>query len=517
MARSLYRFYLYAMFVALTIFAVSATAQLLTTLLQFTPLRGEFDGAPSQNALIQSLVFALIGWLIAGTLGGLHYWLIRRDLHSETGAGTSSIRAFFLNATEAGGTLLVVPLIGFTLIQSWAFNYHGNVASAVGIALPTLVMVALFDWERERTRLKRGAALVFQRLHFFGVQLILLSFLISAFLGEVRPLLNGLFFGDVSACGPQNTCPPFNLAGLALTLLWFAGCWLLYSLFTSRDSSRLVRMIMHSVSLISGFSLVLAGVFQGLQLLVSLLFGIPVSWSDILGYGATHDFASPLLTGILVTAVYHWLLHNLSRRGLLDRQTRQLTEWSIAAALLAATFWWGCASLLYNQLQLIAPAPTGPGTSAWVTTIALIATGLTYLPLAFFIRQRFERNPDATLGPRRGLVLTLLGAGTLSFAIGGSTALYAWLTALLGSPLYNWPQIAHVGTAAAIVGALVAGLYLWTLRTEHLFARQPARPPAAPPAPENIEGVLDELLVGKIGREEAAARLHALLDRPVPV
>lgn len=518
MARSLYRFYLYAMFIVLTVFAVSATAQLLTTLLQFTPLRGEFENAPAQNALVQSLVFALIGWIISGALGGLHYWLIRRDLHSEPEAGASPIRAFFLNAAEAGGTLLVVPLIGFALLQSWAFNYHGNVAYAAGIALPTLVTVALFEWERRRTPVKRGAALVFQRLHFFGVQAILLSFLTSTFLGELRPLLNGLVTGDVNTCSPRNACPPFNLTGLALTLLWFAGCWLLYGLFTLKDSSRLVRMIMHGVSLVSGFSLVLVGVFQGLELAVSPLFQIPVSQSDILGSSANHDFVSPLLTGILVTIVYHWFLRDLSRRTLLDRQTRLLTEWSIVTALLAVTFWWGCASLLYSLQQLIAPAPTGPDSETWIMTIALIATGLSYLPLAAFIRQRFERNPDAALGPRRGLVLALLGAGTLSFAIGGATALYAWLTALLGSPLNNWPQIAHIGTAAAIVGALVAGLYLWTMRTEQLFLRQPGpdRPPVSPPAPESIESVLDELLAGRISREEAASFLHALLNHPVP-
>lgn len=519
MARSLYRFYLYAMFVALVIFATSATAQLLTTLLAFTPLRAEFESVPPQAALVQSLVFALVGWLISGALGGLHYWLIRRDLQSEPAAGASPIRAFFLNAAVAGGVLLAVPLVGFVLIENWAFNYHGSVAYAAGIALPTLAMVALFEWERHRTPVTGGAALVFQRLHIFGVQFMLLSFFASSFLRTLRPLVNSLFFGGANECAPLSFCPTYNLAGLALMPLWFACCWLLYGFFTRQDSSRLVRMFMHGASLASGIGLALAGVFLGLELALFPFFHLPVGLSDVLGYSAGYDFISPLLTGILIAALYHWLLRDLSRRSIVEQQVRRLTEWSIATALLAGTFWWGCAYLLYNLQQTIAPSPTGPDSHAWITATALIITGLGYVPLDLFIRRRQRFDPTATTGPRRGLVLALLGASILAFAIGGATALYAWLTALLGSPLVNWPQTAYIGVAAVIVGAIVAGIYLWTMRGEGLFTRQPTPTPApiSAEAPESIERILDELLAGKISREKAETRLHTLMARPVSV
>ncbi len=518
MARSLYRFYLYAIFIALLIFAVSATAQLLTTLFTFTPLRGAYDSAPSQAALVQSLVFAIVGWIISGALGGLHYWLIRRDLQSEPAAGTSPIRALFLNASEAIGMLLVVPLVGFGLSQNWAFNYHGNVAFETGIALPTLAMVALLEWERRRIPVQRGAALVFQRLHFFGVQLILLFFLISAFSGALRPLINNLFFGGKNECDAFGYCPSYNPAGLALMLLWFAFCWLVYGLLTRQDSSRLVRMIMHGASLALGVGFILAGVFQALELALSPLFKISVGLGNVLGYNADHDFVSPLLTGILITTVYHLLLSDLSRRGLLALQMRRLVEWTITTVLLAGTFWAGCGYLLYALLQTVAPAPTGPDSHLWIMTLALIITGLAYIPLDLSIRRRFRLDPAATVGPRRGLVLALLGASVLAFAIGGVVALYTWLTALLGSPLTNWPQVAHGGLAAAIVGALVAGIYLWATRGEHLLTRQPR--PVQPPAPTtpatqaSIESILDDLLAGKITREQAAAQIRALTALP---
>jgi len=519
MARSLYRFYLYAMFVVLVTFAVSATSQLLTTLFTFTPLRGEYASAPAQTDLVRSLVFALVSWLTSGTLGGLHYWLIRRDLRSEPAAGTSAIRAFFLNATEAAGTLLVVPLVGFALIENWAFNASGNVAYAAGIALPTLTMIGLFEWERRRARVQRGAALIFQRLHFFGVQLILLFFLASAFSVAIRPLINGVFFGGHIGCNLNSECSSYNLTGLVVTLLWFTCGWLIYGFLTSQDSSRLVRMIMHGISLAFGIGFALVGVFLGLELAVSPLFHLPISAGDILGSGASHDFVSPLLSGLLIIAISHWLLRDLSHRHLVDLRIRRLSEQTIAAVLLAGTFWWGCAYLLYNLLQAVAPAPTGPDGNSWVLTIALILSGLSYIPLDLSIQRRFTLDPTATIGPRRGLVLALLGASILAVAIGGATALYTWLTAVLGSPLTNWPQVAHAGLAAATVGVIVASIYLWTIRAEHLFTRhstpvQPPAPPSSDTQEERIGRILDELLAGQISREEAATRLHALIATP---
>ncbi len=517
MVRSLYRFYLYAMFIALVIFAVSATAQLLTTLFRFTPLRGAYDSAPSQAALVQSLVFAIVGWIISGAIGGLHYWLIRRDLQTDPAAGTSPIRALFLNIPEATGTLLVAGLVGFVLLEGWAYASNGSSAYALGIALPTLAMVVLLEWERRRIPAQQGAALVFQRLHFFGVQLILLFFLINAFLGTLRPLINSLFFGGKNEC-VDGYCQSYNLAGLVLTLLWFAFCWLIYGLFTRQDSSRLVRMLMHGASLAIGFGFALYGVFLALELALSPLFGIPVGLGDVLGLNAGHDFVSPLLTGILITVVYHLLLRDLSQRGLVEQQVRRAIEWTIATVLLAATFWFGCGYLLYALLQTIAPAPTGPDSRTWIMTLALIISGLAYIPLDLSIRRRFRLDPATIVGPRRGLVLALLGASVLAFAIGGAVALYTWLTALLGSPLSNWPQIAHGGLAAAIVGAVVAGIYLWSTRGEHLLTRQPK--PVQPPAPTtpvpqaSIESILDELLAGKITRDQAAAQIRALTALP---
>lgn len=49
MARNLYRFYLYIIFIALIVFAVVVTSQLLGTLFEFTSLRGSYDTPPPRR------------------------------------------------------------------------------------------------------------------------------------------------------------------------------------------------------------------------------------------------------------------------------------------------------------------------------------------------------------------------------------------------------------------------------------------------------------------------------------
>ncbi|HEY0757477.1 MAG TPA: DUF5671 domain-containing protein [Ktedonobacteraceae bacterium] len=518
MARNLYRFYLYTIFIALVVFAVVVTAQLLGTLFEFTPLGEPNNTLPSQAEVVQSLVFAIVGWVISGALGGFHYWLIRRDQQQEPLARSSAIRAFFLNTTEAIGMLIVIPLVGFSALGSWAYGYNANNATLIGTALPVFLLVIGLELERRRFQEHTTLAWVFQRLHFFSMQLISLAFVIGAFMSGFRPLVDLALFGGRGECA-DGYCQTHQVAGLVVQLLWFSAAWLVYSLVTERDSSRLVRVIMHGIGLALGLGLMLYGIFELLNIALLPLFHMPPSFNDVLGVNAAHDFVSPLAVGLLSTITYHLLLRSLARRGMITQKLLLLIEETSAALLSAGLFWWGCGFLLYNLLQTITPAPAGPDAQNWVVAIALLISGLAYIPLDLLIRRSFKLDPASAIGPRRSLVLALLAVGILALAIGGATALYAWGTALLGSPLDNWPQFAHSGLAATTVGIALVAIYIWPLRGEHLLAR-PVRaeePPAPEPAQTSgiIEGILDELLAGQITREEAAARIHALQDTAI--
>src|SRR5260370_20297172 len=109
MARSIYRFYVYNIYVPLLIFIAVVTGQMLNTVLDLTPLRGPFTSVPARQEIVQSVVLAVAAWVIAGTLAGLHYWLIRRDIRHDTAAGSSAIRSFFLYVSDAIGIAPSVP------------------------------------------------------------------------------------------------------------------------------------------------------------------------------------------------------------------------------------------------------------------------------------------------------------------------------------------------------------------------------------------------------------------------
>jgi hypothetical protein len=92
----------------------------------------------------------------------------------------------------------------------------------------------------------------------------------------------------------------------------------------------------------------------------------------------------------------------------------------------------------------------------------------------------------------------------------------------LGSPIANWQQTTHAGLAAFLVGAILLIVYLQAARREHLFTTSAKSTPepvtpipetTTPEPPTSIEQILDELLAGKMTRDEAATRLR-LLESP---
>ena len=197
MTRNLYRFYLYIVVVALLIFVMVIFGQVLQTLLALTPLRASYTAVPSSASITQSLVLALASWVIAGVLGGLHYWLIRRDMRNEPTASTSAIRSFFLNIPEAIAIILAVSTFGFLVISTYAANALVGSTGSLAFAIPTLLLAIILELERRRTPTGAGLALTFRRLNLYGVQFFLLIFLIICWLQNVRPLVGSLIYASL--------------------------------------------------------------------------------------------------------------------------------------------------------------------------------------------------------------------------------------------------------------------------------------------------------------------------------
>src|SRR5258708_12533897 len=178
MARTLYRIYLYTVWMILLLFATGATAAFLAVVLRTTVL----DSNPqslSQSEIVQPAAFAVIAWLIAATLGGFHYWLIRRDIAQDPAAGQGPVRALYLNLIEAIAALVAVITIGVA-IASLGYSYS-SASTPIAFGLSAAGLFALLEVERRRTQAAPGGALTLQRLHFYLLQPIIFLFLLPPF------------------------------------------------------------------------------------------------------------------------------------------------------------------------------------------------------------------------------------------------------------------------------------------------------------------------------------------------
>ncbi len=525
MARHLYRFYLYIVFIALLIYAAIAIGLLLNTLLVLTPLR-TYETVPASSEIIQSTIFTIVSLLIAGALASLHYWLIRRDIRNDPAAGESAIRALFLNLTEAIGVAIVVPLFGYgALLQSGVSSASGLVVS-IAVALPTLILVVLLELERRRTQAAPGIAMTFQRFHFYGIQLLLLMFFAISWFLAFTQLVDVLFFtgtGKIAAeiCGQGNSiCHSYHPLFLSLNLLWFLGFWVLYGWVTRNDKSPILRLIALYGTLIAGFAFILYGLFQIVQILFLDLFHLAPALVQIYGSNNSNNFIAPLSLGVIVIALADYWLRRATRIGIIEPKGLRSIESAFLAILAGGVFWWGCGDSLYRLLETLFSSVAFNGQS-WAIALALIVAGIGYIPFDLFLWRQNNQKRESAASPRRGLVLALLGGGILSFAIGGAIALYAWITALFHSPIANWQQTAHAGLAAFLIGAILIIVYLRTARREHLFTTitrhtpEPIIPtPVGQEQPTTIEQLVDELLTGKITRDKAILQLHQLVLEP---
>ncbi|GHO67689.1 hypothetical protein KSC_065810 [Ktedonobacter sp. SOSP1-52] len=536
MARSLYRFYLYAVATALLIFAITAFGSLLSTGLAFTPLRGTYQSIPTQAQFVQAVSYACVAFLIAGLLGGLHYWLIRRDLRQEPQAAHSAIRSFFLNTTEGVSVAFGVPLLGAAL-SSLASTYYSGVIFIWSSALSFLLLACLVHLERRRTGEPTGLALVFQRIHIFGVQLVLL-FTVTAFfvlVPSIREVIDTLFFGGAAQCGVSSSCNPANPFWLLISLLWVAGSWIFYSWMARQDRSLVTRLIFHGLGLAYGVASLLRGCFLAIVVLLHLGYRDTVHLAQILGYQGTYDFFSPLVLGVLLIGIYVWSLNSSIRQELMRLEVLRLTMLTIVGAVLAGAFWWGLGRLLFNALEIVFPTNgVLVDHQAWFESWALVLCGACYVLVDWYVRRVYKRDGELVAGSRRGYVLTLLGAGVLAGAIGLAVVLYTGVTTLLGSAVSNWQLAAQGGLSAFLVGGVLVSIYLPTALREHLFKgsevpheEKPSSVVVQQPTgvvPEEgheeqpalsqdaaIEAILDALLANTLSRDQAAARLHELI------
>ncbi len=552
---ALYRFYLYTVFILFSIYATYTCTTLLSTLLSLTPMHASYETVPSANDVVQAITLAIVSFVVILLIGGLHYWLIRRDLARNVEAAASPIRSFFLTITEGIAAALGLPTLGYVLLNLASSN---PISLLLAFALSTLALALLIELERRRiVSPPRRATTVFLHIHTYGVQAVLLIVLGTSWSRILLPIIDGLFWNwsaQAENCG-ISPCSHDNLFLLALAGLWFTGTWLFYGWLTSRDSSRFLRFTLHGLGFAVGISIFLVGLYNAFNVLLLFLFHEPAALSTILDMGGRYDFVGPLTLGLLVTSMYHVWMRTGVRRGLLPTQANfHLIELSIISVLTAITFWWGMGNLFYNTFALLFKLPQPIDIQSWTSAEAFVLAGCISIAIEFYLQRKNRSQPEIASGPRRAQVLALLAIGTLTLSVAIATTLYIGLTTLLKSPIANGTQLLSFGLAALLVGLLLTGFYLYTALNERQFGHTTRPTPATPGTPEpianttpqtepvttpsndtvqlapvaastpepttihteraTIELILNQLLASEITRAEASAKLYDLMQVP---
>lgn len=523
MARTLYRIYLYFMCTAMLGLAAFSLGAVLYGLLRLTPLRGQYESAPSNAELVQSTVLGVIGLFAALALGGLHYWLMRRDIVQDPGAARGAVRSLFLNLIQAVAALFTL-YAGAGVLQQIGNPSYGGVSLGLAITLVAAGAFALAQIERSRSEPAPGGALVLQRLHIYGVLTVILLTSIgysTRVLGDTVTAVFAALKLIPDPCTmylqvPYGVAPSScNLAGQLvgewLAVLWVVAAWGVYFWLARGDARSVLRAVAKYLGLVAGLISVIIGVDRAAELVLRRALGVATDVAAQITNGG-FDFISPLVFGLVVMAAYGLWLTREADQSLLGQQGTELTTLALSAIVLGVPFYVAIVQLVHAFLE---GAVTGnaPSQADLASSLGLLVSGLAHPFVAFRLRRR--TTEAAPIGPRRGFVLAGLAAGAVAAAIGGVIALYLFLTAQLGSPVSDWAVGARTAAVVFLVGAYVAGMHLWRVIAERTLVTRPA--PVAPgstvPVSQTgaIEEVLDQLLAGKITRDQAAAQLRGLM------
>ena len=319
MVRNVYRSYLYAVCIILLIVATVTTWVSLERLLQMTPLRGANGSAPDYRSLVQAMVAFITVWIVTLLLGGLHYWLIRRDMADDPAAGGGTVRSLFLNVTQliAAPIAIAEGAAGVASLGNRFGQFYSPNTSSIAVALSVGGLFALLQWERSRAPVRTDAARALQRLHLYGAQLILVfvatPFWLQALQNSALNIftrmdlfdpcvyyigLNAADFGCTSAIYYSLRQ---NAAQWGAALL-IAACWFGYTLYADADRHSRLRQVTHLLAFGYALGFIVWSVQRIFAAALLATIGQPLLTRDFAPGAATT--LSALIFGAVALAAY---------------------------------------------------------------------------------------------------------------------------------------------------------------------------------------------------------------------
>ena len=534
--RNIYRFYLYAVCIILLNTATGTTAYSLGLLLSRTPLR-TYGAPPPHSQLVQAAVAFVVVWVVTLLIGGLHYWLIRRDMATDPVAAGGAVRSYFLNITQMIAMLVAIGAagVGITILG----DPNNTAVYAFSTAISTGSLFAILQLERRRTRVATNVARAFQRVHLYGAQLIIVfiatPFWLQAVQSSVLALLAAMGQFDPCAyysyyyvdanCSPQAYYNGRQIIAQWAAALFVAACWLAYTAYTRGDRFSKLRQVTHLLAFGFGLSFVLRGAQGIFEAMLRAALGHPFPEAEF-AYGAAQ--ATGALVFGLLAALAYYLLYTRESADLPSGMPGARLAWqALMGIVFAYPFWVGLRSLTTDAVERLAPAGSHPLAVDFARDGALLLIGLPFVLVAMQLAAHTRQT--GVNWPHRVFVLVLLASGTIGGAGGLVFALQALVSALLGAPADNWQQTARGAVVTLLVGATMVAIFATVaVRNRYLTGREEPKPAVDQPVPadtqpvaapsgapgtaaasDSLEGILDALLAGSLSRDEAVARIRA--------
>lgn len=537
MVRNIYRFYLYAVCIILLNTATGTTAYSLGLLLSNSFLR-PFGPPPAHAQLVQAAVAFVVVWVVTLLIGGLHYWLIRRDMATDPAAAGGAVRSYFLNITQLTAVLTAIgaTAVGIAMLG----DPNNSSVYAFSVALATGGLFAILQLERRRTRVTTNVARAFQRVHLYGAQLIIVFIATPFWMQAVQPTVlaalaamgrfdpcayYSYYYVDAN-CNPQAYYTGRQIVAKWAAALFVAACWLAYTAYTRSDRFSKLRQVTHLLAGGFGLSFVLQGAQGVFVAILRAATGHPFPEAE-LAYGAAQATGALVFGAVAVLAYY--LLYTRESAELPSGLPGARLAWqALLGIVFAYSFWVGLRSLAGDVVERLVPTGSPTPATDFARDGAMLLVGLPFVLVAVQLGARTRQT--GVSWPHRVFVLILLAAGTIGGAGGLVFALQALVSTLLGAPADGWQQTARGGVVTLLVGATMVAIFATVaVRNHYLTGREELKPsmekpvptdtqpvavpgaaaPAMPVTSNSLEAVLDALLAGSLSRDEAAARIRA--------
>ncbi|MBA3824973.1 MAG: hypothetical protein H0X24_13890 [Ktedonobacterales bacterium] len=529
MLASLRRIYLYAVASAALLFLVGVLQNFFFQVSARLGARVQDYEAADAASFSRALAFLLVALAIVLPVGVLHWWFIRRDLRDDAAAAGGVVRVIFVDLlTIVLGSVTIISAgnLGYALfysnLASRSYYYMPSVALPLSVAVAWGIGLVLVLLERQATTPLTGVAAGISRVLGYLQQIWLLISVMVLGASAIQLLMDATIRAAPDCPFDQNgyviysagcQSQAFPTPGSAITQAFVLVAGLVgFTLWTRRDGGSVLRQLADSACLIIAAITVIAGLNEGLNLVLALARGhaIPLPLALVANNQThTYRFVGPLLVGGAALALYLMRAWRTPALGAHPQQSRQVALVAVALPF-AFTFLFGITQVIYLILQR-SFGIVDPNIS-WVQVLSFVGAGSAWLALWPALARMSDPRGTGPLIPRRTYVYILLAATLVSGVSTLAVGLYFAITTAIGTPADNDGR----GTAQAFaifpVAAVTAGYYLFVLLRDGriLRNRAPATTPEAPTPTEapTLEGLLTSVAARQLTVPQAAAILR---------